>query len=598
MLTISGWNTWRCLGAVLFLVACQSPVVPAQETVQAISTAQRAAFTADPSRILASEQARAENRAALDAGLRQMEDLKGHVTDRASNLYRYVTLFETVNRTMRKELVLLRLRYSVDRTDVRSLDALNSLVAGVNSRLAFGTDELRALTSQRLDRLIKDEPRLGAYRFWLAPARPLKSQPLSGAERQILARLEPLTTGWVAEHYNQVGRPPENQGFESVENEVAFGLRHLTKAANEAALIRGYRVASERAYADAYLTLQQVDSWLKAVAAQAEVHKRYETARIGQLRTLTGKDTLDYYRDYLGTPPGTPNPRFDIGTAAALIQESIGPLGSVYSDEMAKLLNPANRRLDLIGDKPRVSGAFALGFPGSVESILYMQAFEGTFSNLVVMAHESSHAVHTELMSGSKVSPLFAQGPDYLTESFAQFAELLVIDRLIDRTSDPSLRRFYEEQFLQRTLHEVFAQARAVDFENRMYDMSNASGLNGAPDLNRLMRDVGSRYSLWFGREDETMRDWVQVPHFSRNPFYRINYLIGRVLALKYYQLYRADPSGFATSYVRLLQAGYNAPPSVLLSRFLQIDLSDGPLITSALQLLGARVDRLVGGSR
>lgn len=595
---MSSGTTRNCLGAVLLIVTFQGHALPAQEAVQAIPSAQRALFSVDQSRILANEQARVDNRAALDVSLRAMEALKGHVGDNASSLYRYVTLFETVNRTMRKELVLLRLRYSVDRTDVRSLDALNSLVAGVNARLAFGTDELRALTTQRLDRLIKDEPRLGAYRFWLAPERPLKNRPLSDAERQVLARLEPLSTGWVAEHYNQLGRPAENQGLGSLENEVAFGLRHLTKAANQAASIRGYRLASERAYADAYLTLEQIDSWLKAVAAQADLHKRYEAVRIDQLRRLTGKETLDYYRDYLGTPAGTPNPRFDIGTASALIQESIGPLGSAYSDEMANLLNPANRRLDLVGDKPRVTGGFVLGFPGSVESILYMQAFDGTFSNLIVMAHESSHAVHVQLMSGAKVSPLFAQGPDYLTESFAQFAELLAIDLLIERTSDPSLRRFYEEQFLQRTLHEIFAQARAVDFENRMYELSNASGLNGAADLNRLMRDVGGRYSMWFGREDETMRDWVQVPHFSRNPFYRVNYLLGRLLALKYYELYRADASNFARNYVRLLQYGYGAPPSAILLRFLQIDLSDGRLVTGGLQLLAARVDRLAGATR
>ena len=66
------------------------------------------------------------------------------------------------------------------------------------------------------------------------------------------------------------------------------------------------------------------------------------------------------------------------------------------------------------------------------------------------------------------------------------------------------------------------------------------------------------------------------------DPFYEINYVYGSLLALHYYEMYQRDPDFFVSHYNALLRNGFDAPPSVLLKKFLNIDLND-PQILAAL---------------
>lgn len=379
--------------------------------------------------------------------------------------------------------------------------------------------------------------------------------------------------------------------FRENELEVAFGLRHLTRAQNVVAQIRGYGGAAEAAYRSNFLKLADVESLVARVARFRNLHERYERVRIERLRRVTGRDTLDYYRDYLASAPGAPDPRLSIGEATKVILSAMRPLGKSYQRVLGALLDPRNGRLDIVPGGNRVTGGFALGFPGAATSMLYMQAYTGTFANLTVLTHEAGHAVQFELMAEQGTLPVYATGPDYLSESYAQFNELLMIDHLRHAAPDRELRLFYTEQFLQRTLHDIFAQSRAVAFENAMYDSSGAGASLSPELLNRMMREIGAKYSMWFGGEDETMRDWVQIPHYSRNPFYRANYLYGRLLALRYLELFKRDAGSFVPRYLSLVSAGYSALPEELLHQHLGIDWRSDDVIGLALRLVEREVE-------
>jgi hypothetical protein len=66
---------------------------------------------------------------------------------------------------------------------------------------------------------------------------------------------------------------------------------------------------------------------------------------------------------------------------------------------------------------------------------------------------------------------------------------------------------------------------------------------------------------------------------------------------LKYCQLYSANREQFLPRHTALLKNGLDAPPAVLLKRFLNIELSDGLLLEDDLGLLNQRLDQLEAGA-
>jgi len=65
------------------------------------------------------------------------------------------------------------------------------------------------------------------------------------------------------------------------------------------------------------------------------------------------------------------------------------------------------------------------------------------------------------------------------------------------------------------------------------------------------------------------------------------------MLALKFYEMYTRDPEHFIPRYIALIKNGFDAPPAILLKRFLDIDLHDPQLVANALSVIEKKVDLL-----
>jgi oligoendopeptidase F len=100
---------------------------------------------------------------------------------------------------------------------------------------------------------------------------------------------------------------------------------------------------------------------------------------------------------------------------------------------------------------------------------------------------------------------------------------------------------------------------------------------------------------MWSARHDELRMQWITSPLFFEDPLYDINYVYGALLALRYYEMYTRDPKQFVPRYIALMKNGFDAPPDVLLRRYLDIDPHDPRLVTDAVRLLENKVNLLEG---
>jgi len=257
---------------------------------------------------------------------------------------------------------------------------------------------------------------------------------------------------------------------------------------------------------------------------------------------------------------------------------------------LAALLDPQNGRMDIVSGDRRKRGGFSQGFTGT-DSVFYSAGFAGSYNDLRVLTHESTHAVHRQLMNRNQVLPAYAEGPHYLFEAFAIFNEFLLPDYLYNHETDGLLRQFYLQQFLAGKGTVMFAVAPEVELEHSVYEGVKQGTIKNADDLDTLSQKIYSRYLLQ--PKDELKTKWMTVSLMYEDPFYDINYIYGALLALNFYQMYLRDPQHFVPRYIALMKNGFNAPPEILLKRFLDLDLNDPRLIGNALRVVEDKVNLL-----
>jgi oligoendopeptidase F len=228
---------------------------------------------------------------------------------------------------------------------------------------------------------------------------------------------------------------------------------------------------------------------------------------------------------------------------------------------------------------------------------LFYGRYDGTFKDLSVIAHEGGHAAHRALMNQSNVKPVYCFGPNFLFESFAEFNELLLADYLAEHAAAAQLQRFYREEWLRIKGLDAFYGAQDALLEQAIYDGVARGSIRNADDLDKLTVQIDGEFSIYPATTPELRNRWAAVSLMYEDPLYDVNYVYGGLLALKYYQLYTADRQHFVPRYVALLKNGFNAPPDVLLKKFLNIDLFSPELLNDDLELLNRRTEQLENGS-
>jgi oligoendopeptidase F len=246
--------------------------------------------------------------------------------------------------------------------------------------------------------------------------------------------------------------------------------------------------------------------------------------------------------------------------------------------------------MDIVPGEHRKRGGFSKGFIGT-DSVFYSAGFAGSYNDLRILTHESTHAVHRQLMTRNGVSPAYAEGPHYLFEAFAIFNEFLLPDSLYNHETDPLRRQFYLEQFLEGKGLIIFLVAPEVALEHAVYDGVRKGTIKGADDLDALSQRIYSRYSA--ESPDLLKTRWMTVSLMYEDPFYDVNYVYGALLALNFYSMYQDDREHFVPRYIALMKNGFAAPPGALLKRYLDLDLNDPRLFSTALNVIRKKVDLL-----
>lgn len=514
----------------------------------------------DFSRMFASADAEKADRALLERDLQSLQALRGHVVADGEHILRALKLNDEVQARSDRHAIYLYLRTAVDTGDEKSRDARQALITEVDQQTAFVNDEILRAGDQRLAALLEVEPKLDVYRYAIESIRRRAPHTLSEPEEELLSAASPAATEWQFDLWQKLD--PSQRDL------VAFTLTRLASAGNTFARLRHFDDAASESYFRRQLTRPQVKSFLERVAANAEVYKRYQRLRAAH-------------------PDEKTPPQFTIDDARRVLLDATAPLGAAYSRELGALLDPANGRMDIEPGPNRKSSGFSQGTVG-MDSVFFAHGFGGSYNDVRVLMHESTHAVQRQLMNANGVPLANRSAPNYLAEAFAIFNELTLADFMAAHATDPSQKRFYLEQFLDGKGMAAFFVAPEAELEEAVYDGVASGTIRTAGDLDALTLHVYGRYVI-----APSKQKWASIPLMYEDPFYDLNYVYGAIIGLRMFAMYRNDPKSFAPRYVSAMSGGYTSPAATFLKRSFDIDLDDPALLDSAVRLLTARVDEL-----
>lgn len=558
----------------------------------------------------------------------EIQKYKGKVTSSGAVLYELAQKLERLNLLTQKLYVYRYLQYSVNTKLEAQLTAADRATSEIGAKAAFVNTELRRISEQDLDQRIAQEPKLSLYRFYLQQNTRYKPHTLNSEQEELLAALYPDLFGWPAQMFQKLidrtkfsevkaseasnlniyrdrqvlSKDPNRTvrkdaalklyaEYSSSADLFGFAFLKQARTANNIASLRHFKDAFESSLFDAYLTNEQVESFFRAIEKHAPVMQRYVKLRKARIKAISGIDPVEPW-DMEVIPADYKRPRFTIAQTTEIITNALAFHGKDYTDDLARLMDPGQGRLDIVKGENRRPGAFAWGIYGS-PLVFYSFAFHGFVDDVQTMAHEAGHVVHYDLIAQNKVPFVYADGPSYFTESFAMLNEFVTLDYLYNQATTKQDKIFYLEEWLAVALRRFFDIVMRSEFEYIAYQKVLKNEITEAEQLHQLWKQEGLKYvGEDYQKHDFLKYNWTFTPHYFSSPRYYINYLFANLMAISYYQRHHSDPQ-FDEKYATLMKNGFPDTPVNLLQKHLNLNPFDPAAVQDAVKILESKLNDL-----
>ncbi|AEJ24078.1 oligoendopeptidase F,plasmid [Weissella koreensis KACC 15510] len=523
----------------------------------------------------------------LNLRLELSDALAEKVSNSGQDLYQALQYGLSLMRDLEKVYVYASMKSDQDTGNqyYQGLNAIaGNLAAQVSSAIAFFDPAVLSLSDQQLAEMFETEPRLKDYQHYFETILTQKGHVLSRESEELLAgasevfnasqntfsildnadmefgavenedgEFEQLTNGVYSrllESSNPTVRKNAFQTFyqsyAQLENTFGTLISGNVKQQNFQAQVRNYQSAREAALAQNHIPEVVYDNLVETTHQALPLLHRYVALRKKMLK-LPELHSYDLYTPILGTPD------FDIDyeSAKAMALEALKPMG----DEYLSIMNDAfdERWIDVVENKGKRSGAYS---GGSYDTNPFMLLnWVDNLNNLYTLVHEMGHSVHSYQTRNNQPYQ-YGDYPIFLAEIASTTNENLLTDYLLKTITDPQIRAYILNQYLDGFKGTMFRQTQFAEFEQWMHEQ-DASGVPlTAEVLDDAYLDLNQEY---YGPaltvDPEIAYEWARIPHFYYN-FYVFQYSTGFAAATALAkQILHGGTEGVA-AYMSYLQAG------------------------------------------
>ncbi len=535
----------------------------------------------------------------MDSKAKRFESLRVRLQGFApADVVGALSLYEDIYEELSRVSSYWQMKYTADTSDQTakaSLDKAEELDAEVRNKLLFFRLWWTALPAQDAERL---EPSNTDHRYFLSLWRKLKPYTLEEKVEQALNiknttgfagwthQYDKITSGFVF-RLEVRGKPNKGGGGKPKELVVEEVTRLFTSpdpALREAAyrsllakyaengevlgeiyrtIVRDWRNENVklRGYSSP-IASRNLENDVPDVAVKTLLQVCSQNVKVFQdFFRLKGKvlglGRMSRYHIY--APLNQKRRAVSYGDAIRMVRDAFGSFDPKVASLALRVFE--TKHVDSSPRKGKTSGAYCMSVTPKVVPYLFLN-FGGTTKDVYTIAHESGHAVHSQLSSSHSV--LTFQPPLVLAETASVFGEMILFDRLMQDERDPELKRALLLEKISSMYATIGRQSHFVMFENSAH-----SAVDSGATVEDLCRIYLANLDTQFGtslKVPEAFRwEWTYISHIYHTPFYCYAYAFGNLLSLALYEAYLREGRSFVPKYLRMLSHGGSESPSEVL---------------------------------
>ena len=271
--------------------------------------------------------------------------------------------------------------------------------------------------------------------------------------------------------------------------------------------------------------------------------------------------------------------------AKETVLDALAVLGEDYIDLLKKGFG--ERWIDVLENEGKRGGAYSSG--SSYPHPYVLLNHKDNLDCMFTLAHEMGHALHSWHSTANQPTA-YADYVIFVAEVASTCNEILLMRKLLERTSDRKERAYLINHFLEEFKGTLFRQTMFAEFELWMGRTAESGESLTADVLCEKYLELNKKY---FGpdmvSDDGIALEWARIPHFFYD-YYVFQYATGFSAAVAIANRILAEGESAVADYKRFLSGGSSTDPISLL-KIAGVDMSSPEPVKSALDFFGELLD-------
>ena len=530
-------------------------------------------------------------------------------------LTEYVKKSEEMSELIEKLAIYANLRYSANTRDTEAASMLGILMQSMSATAAPNAIIEKAISEiEDLDGVIESTPTLKEFEYLIKNIKRDSRYLLSDKEETVFAKMglsgasawsdlqssltssvkvkyegEEITLSAVRNLAYSPDAEIRRKAFEaeiacydSIKESVAFALNSIKLQVLTECELRGYESPLAKSLYQSRMKKETLDALLGAMQEYLPAFRKYLKAKA---KALGHEGSLPFYD--LFAPMGKNDKVYSVEDAKNYL---LGIFGQFDQDlhDMVKCAFE-NGWIDFFPREGKVGGAFDCGVPSAKQSRV-LTNFDGSFSDVVTLAHELGHSFHDRQVFSHSVLNQGYSMP--VAETASTFNEVLVMETAIAAATDKDEKlALIESQLMDacQIIVDIYSRFlfEASVFEHRPTEFMNADRMC------ELMVNA-QKNSYGDGLDENALHPymWLCKGHYYSGglSFYNYPYAFGGLFARGLYAKYKKEGESFVSTYKAMLNAtSISDVEECAMSA--GVDLTDKEFWRNGLQSIADRID-------
>ena len=530
-------------------------------------------------------------------------------------LTKYVKTNEELSELVEKLAIYANLRYSANTRDTDASSMLGVIMSTLSSTAGPSAALNKAISEiDNIEEIIDTPPILGEFKYLLTNIKRDSKYLLSDKEESVLAKMDlsgasawsdlqsSLTSG-VKVAYNgeeitlssvrnlayspdaevrKTAFESELKCYDSIKDAVAFALNSIKLQVLNECDMRGYESPLSKSLYQSRMKQETLDALLTAMKEYLPAFHKYLKAKA---KALGHEGSLPWYD--LFAPMGKSDKEYTKESA----RDYLLSIFAKFDTELHDMVKCAfdNRWIDFYPREGKVGGAFDCGVPSAKESRV-LTNFDGSFSDVVTLAHELGHSFHDRQVFSHSVLNQGYSMP--VAETASTFNEVLVMETAIAEATDRDEKIALIESQLMDACQIIADIYSRFLFEKSVFD-NRPTEFMSADRMCELML-AAQKEAYGDGLDHNVLHPymWLCKGHYYSGglSFYNYPYAFGGLFARGLYAKYKKEGSSFVDTYKAMLKATSisDVEDCALIAG---VDLTDVSFWRAGLQSIADRID-------